>query len=195
CHEPCRTARALSHCPARKSQTGTFVARNGDPMGTPFPCSWKLRELTQSQQAVPERSRAKVLFLPEQEVQHEAAPHMDGSLLTAMAEDVLVRTAGFFESVRQDGQVLEPPVLVNGVSQIHDTAVAPGERRGGKGRCPTERVAEDAAEQTALCSSLFFPPGLQEGPRHALSGTQTGFLHRPDRKLFEVLGGVAGGPS
>src|ERR1700728_2699071 len=73
-----------------------------------------------------------------------------------MAEDVLVRAAGVFEGISQDGHAVESTVVVDGLGQAGDAGREPRavERDGAEG------VAKYAAEDSGLLRRFSVPFGL-----------------------------------
>jgi hypothetical protein len=74
-----------------------------------------------------------------------AAPHVL-PWSAAVAKDVRVGTTGFFQSVRQDGQVLEAAVIVDGLGNVGRGAVVPLQPGGVKPDW-AEGVVEEVVEQ------------------------------------------------
>jgi hypothetical protein len=89
---------------------------------------------------------------------------------TEMTENVRVRAARLFQSIGEDREPTvvqctsrQVSLLVGGLGEADDGAVAPGEDDGRDGD-GAEGVAEDATEETGLLAPLF----------HALLGTGGG---------------------
>src|SRR5262249_31770930 len=121
------------------------------------------------------------LPLAQQQVHDPAAPDVWAGA-TAMIEDVCVGTAGGFQGVGQDGQVVEGPVVVAGLGEPGDGAVPPGEPGSGDGG-GAEGVAEDTAEQPVRGSADF--PYRQPGlPRPVRRRNEQGPGDRPDLTGF-----------
>jgi hypothetical protein len=86
-----------------------------------------------------------------------------------MAEDVLVRTAGVFQGISQDGEPVvvqmtggEVAVVVEGLGEGGDSAAVPGEP-GGIERDGTEGIAEDAANHSGKGILRFLGTCLTDG--------------------------------
>jgi hypothetical protein len=60
--------------------------------------------------------------LAEEQVEHPAAPDVR-TRPPAMGQDVRVRTTGLFESIGQDGEVLELAALVDGLGECEDGGI------------------------------------------------------------------------
>ncbi len=85
------------------------------------------------------------LLLAQDQV-HDPAPLHMLPRLAAMVQNVGVSAARFFQTVGQDGQAIEGPVLVDRLGQFKDAAAAPGHPKGIDGWWRVEGIAEDAAE-------------------------------------------------
>src|SRR5262249_24701464 len=81
------------------------------------------------------------------EVDDPAASRVDGLLVPTMREDVFVVTPRVEQGVRQDGEAVEGPLLVDGLRDAPRRALVPPEDGSRKGGWRAEGVAEQATEQ------------------------------------------------
>src|SRR4051812_35115360 len=99
------------------------------------------RHVRLRRRVIPPSAAVTTSFLPEQEIDDPAAPHMVPAA-TAVFEDGDVGAAGFFERVGQDRQISEAALIVNDLGEFGDGASVPDQPRR-LDRSGTERVAED----------------------------------------------------
>jgi hypothetical protein len=94
-----------------------------------------------------------------------------------MVEEGLIGTPGIEKGIVEEGQVLEPPALVDRLGQSGHDPVVPPERGRVDGRPGLEGVPEDAPDPVSL-SGKFLPVfghqfGLPGSPQRVRSGYET----------------------
>src|SRR5207249_2111254 len=116
-------------------------------------------------------ARPSPLLLAEYQIQRPAAADVFPRL-AAVAQEGPVRAAGLFEGVREDGQLVERLLLVEGPGHAGGRGPLRTQPGGIEPRRP-EGVAEKLAQQLTLAAAL---PRLAPRPRAEGDG-----LFRPDR--------------
>ncbi len=115
--------------------------------------------------ALPSRSES---LLVQDEVHRPTASNM-WSQSSAVGENIGIVTAGIFQGIGQDWQLLESSVLINGLSNPHNSGIVPGEPGGIKDHL-SERIAEDIADQCGLTGifGVLPAPSVLSGVVHGI---------------------------
>ena len=94
------------------------------------------------------------LLFAEQLIDHPATADVFAAA-AAVLQHVRVVAAGFFQGVGENGQPVEGPLLVDGLCQVRDGAVVPGQLGRLESRRLAKRVTEEVAEEGCLCGPLL----------------------------------------